>query len=107
MELQTNIRVCIQQPSVATYRTKFYEELNERCDVILLYGRTGLKSKLPKGVRSKFVKQYIVSLFKVRIVWHQAQLNAVSSNYDVAILSWDIQYLSLWLSLLKNIFVKR
>jgi glycosyltransferase involved in cell wall biosynthesis len=106
MKQQKFIRVSIQQPSIPTYRKPLFISLNEMFDLTLLYGFDGVPSDLPINIKRQYYPLRILNTRLLTFKWHQAQLAAINKNTDVAILSWDIQYLTLWLALLKSVFYK-
>lgn len=103
----SEISVSIQQPSIATYRKSFYEKLNHKVKLKLFYGRDGVPSELTANIENKFSK---IRLFKIGnryLKWHQAQLTAITAQTDLAILSWDIQYISLWIAIINAKIIRK
>lgn len=97
-----NIKLSLQQPSIPIYRKAFFEKLNEQLSLTLFYGFDGVRSDLNINIEKFYFPLRIISLGVFNLKWHPAQLKAVSSKYNAVILSWDIQYISLWLALIKG-----
>lgn len=100
---QSNIRVAFQQPSLAAYRVAFFRELGSRDGIVLKlwYGdRKGISNAAPDGFDASPVPLRRWKIGPIPIYWHKAQLNAISpKNVDVAVLVWNVQYVSLLYSL--------
>ncbi|AFH49125.1 Glycosyltransferase [Ignavibacterium album JCM 16511] len=73
----------------------------------LYYGYDGVPSDLPDNIDKHFYHLRIFDVKIFNIKWHSAQIKAVTRNTDAVILSWDVQYLSLWLALLKGFMLKK
>lgn len=100
-----SIRVVVQQPSLAKYRVPVFRELASRVgiDLDLLYGDLdGIPNVNAEGFRSELVPLGQYRLLGSEVLWHTAQGRAVSKkNADVAVLVWNVRYLSLIPALLK------
>lgn len=105
--LKGNIIISIQQPSIPTYRKAFFEKLNEKISIHLYYGYDGVPSDLPESVEKNFYPLRIFRLGNLHLKWHTAQLKAVNSSANAAILSWDVQYVSLWLAIIKALILSK
>lgn len=100
-----NIIISIQQPSIPTYRKPIFEKLNDKIKITIFYGFDGVPSDLNLNVEKFYHPLRIINLGVFKLKWHSAQLKAVSRKYDIAILSWDVQFISLWLALIKAKFI--
>ena len=100
-------KLSIQQPSLAHYRVSLYEALKDYYDITIYYGVNDIVSVLPKGVSTKYSRLYSRKLFGFTFKWHNAQLLAVNKKSDVVILSWDVQYFTLWLAIIKSKFYRK
>jgi len=99
--------ISIQQPSIPTYRRPFFEKLNQKIGLHLYYGYDGVPSDLPDNIDKHFYRLRIFNFKFFNIKWHSAQTKAVTRNADAVILSWDVQYLTLWLALLKGLLLNK
>lgn len=102
-----NIKISLQQPSIPTYRRPFFEKLNQKIDLHLYYGYNGVPSDLPDNIDKHFYPLRIFDFKIFNIKWHLAQIKAVTRKNDAIILSWDVQYLTLWLALLKGFLLNK
>ena len=100
------LKLSIQQPTIATYRKPLFQELSNQFELKIFYGNDGVPIELPENVELKFSHLKILDFSFFQVKWHRAQLKAVSRTTDLAILSWDIQYITLWLALLKLFYYK-
>lgn len=102
---EKTIRVVVQQPSLAKYRVPVFRELASRTgiDFELLYGDLeGIPNVNAEGFRSELVALGQHRLLGSEVLWHTAQGRAVSKkSADVAVLVWNVRYLSLIPALLK------
>lgn len=105
--MDSYLNISIQQPSIPTYRRPLFEKLSRKVNLLLLYGFDGVPSDLPDEIIKQYFPLKTLKLSKLTLKWHTAQLAAVNSKSDVAILSWDVQYLSLWFALLKSILLRK
>lgn len=94
--------VSIQQPSIPTYRKAFFERLDSKFKLKIFYGFDGVPSDLPKNIDLQYCPLRIFRLGKFEIKWHSAQLKSINKESDISIISWDVQYFSLWLALVKR-----
>lgn len=101
------IKVCLQQPSLPTYRKAFFEKLNKFVQLCIFYGNDGIPSKLPNNVELRFSPLHLIKIWNKYLKWHTAQIKAVNSETDVSILSWDVQYVTLWLAILKSFMLQK
>lgn len=101
-----NNKISIQQPSIPTYRKPFFENLNLHYQITLFYGFDGVPSDLKLNVEKFFYPLITLKLGLFNLKWHTAQLKAVSNKFNAAILSWDVQYITLWFALLKGKILK-
>lgn len=95
------ISLSIQQPVLATYRQTLFEQLGQLYNLKLYYSCGEIPSCLPNNSKlyhSELIKFRIMKWF---VKWHIGQIKAVNKDVNVIILSWDIQYVTLWLALLK------
>jgi glycosyltransferase involved in cell wall biosynthesis len=99
--------ISIQQPSFPTYRKPFFEKLNEKINLHLFYGFDGVPSDLPDNIDKHFYRLRIFNFKYFSVKWHSAQTKAVALKMDAIILSWDVQYLTLWLALLKGFLLNK
>ncbi len=99
--------VSIQQASIPIYRLSFFKALNMKFHIKLFYGKNNIPSVEPLGIDNKFYLYFEKKIGPFYIKWHSAQLAAINKESDLAILSWDIQYLSLWIALIKNLFYQK
>lgn len=99
-------RISVQQPSIPTYRNPFFENLNLHYQITIFYGFDGVPSDLKLNVEKFFYPLITLKFRLFNLKWHTAQLKAVSKKFDAAILSWDVQYITLWLALLKGKILK-
>lgn len=95
-----NIRVVVQQPSLAKYRVPLFRQWSktEWVDLKLFYSNldSALPNDSPEGFSAEFVPINQFRLFGRRFLWHSAQTkNASKKHCDVLVLSWDLHYLSL------------
>ncbi|QDS97526.1 glycosyltransferase family 4 protein [Adhaeretor mobilis] len=107
-EARISTRVVMQQPSLAKYRVPVFRELAGRdgIDFELLYGDLdGIPNVAAEGFRSELVPLGQYRVLGTELLWHTAQGSAVSrKRADVAILVWNVRYLSLVPALLKAKF---
>jgi glycosyltransferase involved in cell wall biosynthesis len=92
------IRLCIQQPSLPKYRVPVFRELASRpgIDPTVLYGEhPGVPNVAPEGFEGRLVKLKRRVVAGHPFIWHTAMLEACDGRADVAVLTWDIHYLSL------------
>lgn len=99
------MNISIQQPSLPTYRKTFFELLNKQVNVELYYGLDGVPVELPNIINKHYYPLILKQLGNFHFLWHYAQLKAVNRKKSVAILSWDVHYITLWISLIKSIFL--
>ena len=99
------IRVGIQQPSLAKYRVPVFRELALRPGVqlFLAYGnRAGLTNAEPDGFEGEMVPLTRRKIGPIPIYWHRPQWTLANKHKsDVLILTWNSQYLSLIPALLR------
>lgn len=92
------IRVLIQQPALPKYRVSLFRELGcrEDIDFTLLYGKTSnLANAGHDGFRASFIPAFGRRVLNLFVGWHSAHFQCVNPKYsDVAVLCWDIQYIS-------------
>lgn len=101
------IKISIQQPSLPTYRKNLFEKLAELYDLTIYFGyEKNLAAATPNNATLNYSKLIKVRIFKITIKWHYAQLSAINKKFNCAIISWDVGYITLWLSLIKKFFTK-
>ena len=105
--MEKMLKINIQQPAIATYRKPLFQELSKQFELKLFYGNDGVPMELPKKVELFYSHLRKIDFSFVQVKWHWAQIKAVNRNTDVAILSWDIQYITLWLALSKAFLLKK
>lgn len=105
--MDNKLNVSIQQPSIPNYRRPLFEKINKIVKLSLYYGFDGVPSDLPDQIEKHFYPYRIFRIAGCEIKWHTAQLKAINKKTDVSILSWDAQYITLWLSILKKGIIRK
>ena len=105
-----HLRVAIQQPNLPRYRVGLFRRINAFTDLDLTLLHGSEAPQIPNAEADGFAtveKQQLAlpSQRKQVLLWHQGHLDAIDRHkYDVAVLSWNTRYLSLWFALLKAWF---
>lgn len=99
------LRVLVQQPALPHYRVPVFKELNAHEDVTLrvTYGAVpGLPNACPDGFYAWPTKERRATVFGRTFLWDSAQWNEASlKRTDVAVYSWNLNYVSLLPALLR------
>jgi glycosyltransferase involved in cell wall biosynthesis len=102
---ESAIRATIQQPALPKYRIPFFRKLSlaSRISLKVVYGiRRGIPNVPCEGFHGEYVPLYECSVMGEHFLWHSAQWKAVKRSFsDVAVLSWDAHYLTLFPSLIR------
>ncbi|MCG8434316.1 MAG: hypothetical protein MJA83_09825, partial [Gammaproteobacteria bacterium] len=105
-EFSKPIRVVLQNPSLAKYRIPVYRELaaREGIELAVFYGdESGITNVLPDGFDAELVPLRQWKILGQPLLWHSAQWLAVDrKKADVAILSWNVRFLSLLPALVRG-----
>ncbi len=96
--MDTMTQVYVQQPSLPKYRVPVFRELASRTaiELTVLYGELPEVPNVdPAGFTGRLVPLKRCAIGGHPLYWHPAMMQACDGRADVAVLSWDVHYLSL------------